>query len=156
MCRWKSPRSIRRCELNSSAQIRTISRAVFQTRNERRRLELLTHLRGVGISTAAAILTLVDPKQYGALDTRVWQVLFRLKSVSVNPRGVGFTPKHWLAYLGLLRYHAKRLGVSARRVEYSLFLYHQRMQVGTLYRRLQEDARPVSSASLGRSRLARK
>src|SRR5262245_30913011 len=47
MCRWKSPRAAALYAENRSAAVRSVSRAVLATRSERRRLELLTTLRGV-------------------------------------------------------------------------------------------------------------
>ncbi len=82
---------------------------------------------------ASAILTLIDPRRYGVIDIRVWQLLFDLGSVRTKPSGVGFTFSDWSDYLVILRDHAKRLEVSVRAVEYSLFLYHQRVQRGLLY-----------------------
>lgn len=133
MCRWKSPRAIRHCERNSAAAVRRVSRAVLTTRSERRRMELLTGLRGVSVPTASAILTLVDPQRYGVLDIRVWQLLFGLGTVSRRSSGRGFALGDWLEYLGELRRHARRLGVRARAVELTLFLCHRRLQKGRLY-----------------------
>jgi hypothetical protein len=133
MCRWKTPRAIRHCERNSAAAVRRVSRAVLATRSERRRMELLTGLRGVGVPTASAILTLVDPRRYGVLDVRAWQLLFGLGTVRRKPSGRGFTVRDWLEYLGELRRHARRLGVPARAVELTLFLVHRRLQKGRLY-----------------------
>ncbi len=84
---------------------------------------------------ASAILSLIDPKRYGVIDIRVWQILFELGSVTRNADGVGFNFKNWFQYLCKLRYHAKRLGVSVRCVERTLFLFHKRHQEGHLYRR---------------------
>jgi hypothetical protein len=133
ICRWKSPRSIRHCERNSANAIKTISRKVFRTRSERRKIELLTSLQGVSVPTASAILTLTDPGRYGAIDIRVWQLLYALGAVENNPSGRGFTFDHWYQYLQILRHQAKRLGVSVRRVELTLFKVHQEHQVGKLY-----------------------
>jgi len=82
---------------------------------------------------ASAILMLIDPKRYGVIDIRVWQVLFAINSVSKNPNGVGFNFKNWYQYLCKLRFHAKELGVSVRVVERTLFSYHQEAQTGLLY-----------------------
>ena len=133
MCRWKSPRAIRHCEANSAAAVRRVSRAVLATRSEPQRLELLTGLRGVSVPTASAILTLVDPRRYGVLDIRAWQLLWRLGTVRRKPAGRGFGPDDWLEYLGEIRRHARRLGVRARAVELTLFLCHRRLQKGRLY-----------------------
>jgi hypothetical protein len=135
ICRWKSPRAIRHYMKNSPARIRRQSAAALAARSERARFEALTALDGVGAPMASAILTLTNPHRYGVLDIRVWQLLFDLGSVRTKPGGVGFTFGHWLDYLTELRHHAKELGVSVRVVEYSLFLYHRRVQRGVLYRR---------------------
>ena len=103
MCRWKSPRARHLWEANSSARIRAISRQVLATRSERRRMELLTGLRGVGVPMASAILTLLDPRRYGVLDIRAWQLLFAIRSVGANRRGQGFTIAQWEQYLDALR-----------------------------------------------------
>jgi hypothetical protein len=134
MCRWKSPRALRRYAANPAATVRRVSRAVLAARSERRRLELLTRLRGVSVPTASAILTLIDPRRYGVLDIRAWQLLFGLGSVDRKPAGRGFAARDWLEYLGELRRHARRLGVTARAIEYTLFQCHRRFQKGRLYR----------------------
>jgi hypothetical protein len=133
MCRWKSPRARLLWETNSAARVRAVSRAVLATRSERRRMELLTSLRGVGVPVASAILTLIAPRRYGVLDIRAWQLLFAVRSVSANQRGQGFTVRQWEQYLSALRQHAGSLGVSARTVEYTLFHCHRKLQRGTLY-----------------------
>src|SRR6185503_13675771 len=125
MCRWKSPRARLLWEANSPARVRAVSRAVLATRSERRRMELLTALRGVGVPMASAILTLIDPRRYGVLDIRAWQLLFAVRSVADNARGQGFTIAQWERYLAALRTHARRLHVSARTVEYTLFEIHR-------------------------------
>jgi hypothetical protein len=133
MCRWKSPRAQHLWRSNPAARVRAVSRATLATRSERRRMELLTSLRGVGIPIASAILTLVDPRRYGVLDIRAWQLLLAARSVTANRRGQGFTIAQWEEYLSALRHHARRLGVTARAVEYTLFEAHRRRQRGTLY-----------------------
>jgi len=133
VCSWKSPRALRQCERNSAKTVIAVTRQVFASRSERKRMELLTSLYGVSVPTASAILTLTNPRRYGVIDIRVWQLLFRLKSVNRNPRGQGFRFDHWRDYLNVLRHHAKRLGVSVRLVELSLFKFHQDHQRGTLY-----------------------
>jgi hypothetical protein len=133
ICRWKSPRAIRLCESNSSHRIRRQSAIALASGFERTRFEALTGLHGVGAPTASAILTLTNPRRYGVLDIRVWQLLHELGAVTTKPGGVGFSFDNWDVYLLTLRGHAKALGVSVRTVEYSLFQYHQRVQLGPLY-----------------------
>ena len=132
-CRWKSPRAARRYASNSPGRIARVSRAALATRSERRRLALLTGLEGVSVPTASALLTLTDPRRYGVLDIRAWQMLFRMGEVTANRRGRGFTPAQWLEYLARLRRLARRLGLTARAVELALFRAHRRVQRGRLY-----------------------
>lgn len=133
MCRWKSPRSRRHYERNSAPTIRRVSRAVLATRSERERMIRLIALPGVSVATASAILTLIDPRRYGVLDIRCWQLLFSIRSVAANARGRAFTVSQWEQYLARLRGHARALGVSARMVEYTLFHCHRKLQRGRLY-----------------------
>ena len=76
---------------------------------------------------------LSDPRRYGVLDIRVWQMLYRVKSVKKKPTGVGFNFNDWFHYLTKLRYHAKELGTTARMIEWTLFLAHKNAQTGRLY-----------------------
>ena len=134
ICRWKSPRAIRHYTKNSPDRIRRQSAEAFASRDERVRFEALIALEGVAAPTASAILTLTDPRRYGVIDIRVWQLLYELGSVRTKPNGVGFTFRDWHEFLLTLRSHATRLGVSVRAVEYSLFCHHQKVQRGALYR----------------------
>lgn len=128
VCRWKSPRAISLIRQNEPARIRRITKLSFATRDEEKRIALLTTLRGVGIPMASAILMLTGPKRYGVIDIRVWQLLYALGSVQSNPRGRSLTSVNWHEYLMILRHHAKRLNVTARDVERSLFMYHKKAQ----------------------------
>jgi len=133
ICSWKSPRSIRHCRRNSAKRVKSVIRQVLAAPGEKKRLELLTSLHGVSVPTASAILTLTNPRRYGVLDIRVWQLLFRLGSVNHKRGGQGFRFHDWEEYLNILRHQAKRLSVPVRLVELSLFKYHQDHQRGRLY-----------------------
>ena len=133
MCRWKSPRAQQHYLRNPPARIREASRLALAARTERRRIESLLTLHGVSVPVASAILTLLDPQRYGVLDIRAWQMLYTVRGVDANPAGRGFTVGQWLRYLETLRRHARRLGASARAVEYTLFLCHRNRQRGLLY-----------------------
>lgn len=133
MCRWKSPRAMLHYRRHSGARIRGLSRAVLGTRSERRRMELLVELRGVSVPVGSAILSLIDPRRYGVLDIRVWQLLWALGAVDRKPGGRGFTVADWLVYLATLRRHARQRGVSPRAAELTVFEYHRQVQRGRLY-----------------------
>jgi len=134
VCYWKSARAIQRIRANSPARIRSATRAALATRSERRRLEALTQLKGVSVPMASALLMLLDPKRYGVIDIRVWQLLHELGAVTKNAAGVGLGFKNWYQYLMILRYFAKKLGVKARDIEHTLFLVHKEYQAGRLYK----------------------
>jgi thermostable 8-oxoguanine DNA glycosylase len=134
MCGWKSPRPRRLYESNSVAEVRRVSIGVFAAECEKKRVELLTTLKGVGIPTASAILTLTDPQDYGVIDIRVWQLLYQYGAVASRPSGVGFSCENWLEYLERLRHWARKFDTTARDVEIRLFEYHKEHQAGLLYR----------------------
>ena len=95
---------------------------------------MLTSLHGVSIPTASAILTLIDPQNYGVIDIRVWQVLYLYGSVKDRPDGTNFDFNNWYNYLMKLRYYAKKFKVSARKIEKTIFIHHKEIQIGNLYK----------------------
>jgi len=135
VCRWKSPRAIHLIRHNSVARAQAATRRALATRSERLRLEALRTLDGVSVPMASAILTLLDPRRYGVIDIRVWQLLYALGEVTKKSGGVGFNFNNWYQFLMKLRYFAGQLGVGARDIERSLFFAHQANQKGTLYQR---------------------
>jgi len=132
---WKSPRPKKRYLANSENAIVQISKKVFSTKFEKRRMDLLTRLNGVRIPAASAILTLTNPKDYGVIDIRVWDVLYRYGSVAVNPTGTNFSFKNWYNYLMKIRYFAKLFEVKTKDIERAIFYYHYKIQEGKLYER---------------------
>ena len=133
MSRWKTPRAAPHYERNTPAQVLRASRAALAARTERDRLSPLLSLRGVSVPVASAILTLVDPRRYGVLDIRVWQLLHSLGAVEGKPSGRGFHAGDWEVYLDCLRRAARERGASVRAVELTLFHCHRRFQSGRLY-----------------------
>ena len=133
VCRWKSARAIHQIRRNSEESVRRITRGAFRTRSERKRLEMLTSLRGVQVPMASAILMLTNPRRYGVIDIRVWQLLFKMGAVTTNKRGAGFNFKNWYRYIVLLRSYAGKYGVHVRDIERTLFRVHARYQKGKLY-----------------------
>jgi len=129
---WKSPRPKNWYLANSEDRIIEISQRVFATHFEKRRIELLTQLEGVAIPVSSAILTLTDPKNYGVIDIRVWDVVYTYGLVKVNRRGTNFSFNNWYNYLVKLRYFAEKFKVKARDIERTIFLYHWKVQKGRL------------------------
>lgn len=132
-CYWKSPRAIHHVRSNSRAAIRSATRTALATTNEIARVSALIRLRGVSIPMASSLLTLVDPRRYGVLDIRVWQLLHREGVVTTNRAGARFTVREWEAFLEVVRGLARTLRVNARDVERALFDAHRARQRGRLY-----------------------
>jgi len=133
ICRWKSPRAIQLIKSNSEKDIFTTTKEAFATRSERSKMEILTRLNGVSYPMASAILMLLNPKRYGVIDIRVWEMFYHLKLVTTNPKGTNFKWNEWYRYLVLLRYYAKKYNVKARDIERTIFIVHKEFQVGNLY-----------------------
>jgi hypothetical protein len=133
VCRWKSPRALQYIKNNSAFRVRKATKRALTTRSERAKLQALTELNGVSVPMASAMLMLLNPRRYGVIDIRVWQLLHALGAVTKKPRGTGFNFKNWYQFLRIIRYFAKRQGVNARDIERTLFLAHQRYQKGKLY-----------------------
>ncbi len=133
ICKWKSARAIWHIKNNTPAEVRKITGDALTTRNEKKRIELLTLLQGVSVPMASAILMLTNPKRYGVIDIRVWQLLYEMKAVKTNPGGKSFNSEQWCEFLEILRKYAKKYNVTARVIERTLFAAHKDNQKGNLY-----------------------
>ena len=141
VCHWKSARAIRLVKRNSAARVRAVTRQALATRSERLRLQALRTLHGVDVPMASAILMLLNPRRYGVIDIRVWELLYALGEVT-KKSGSRFTFNNWYQFLMKLRYLAKKLRVDARDIERSLFFAHQAYQEGTLYQPTRRSVPP--------------
>ena len=119
ICRWKAVRAIGLIKRNNGARVRTATRRALATKSERRRIEALMTLDGVSVPMASAILTLLQPRRYGVIDIRVWQLLYAMGAVTNKSSGVGLNFNNWYQFLMIIRYFAKKLGVGARDIERS-------------------------------------
>jgi hypothetical protein len=133
VCRWKSPRAIWQIRRNSRSAVRSRTALALRTPDEREKVVVLTGLKGVGIPMASSLLMLLDPRRYGVLDIRVWQLLHEHGHVGSNPRGRGFNVDHWIEFLAVVRDLAAALRVSVRRAELALFEAHRLRRPGRLY-----------------------
>ena len=134
VCRWKSPRAIHHVRANSPKRVRAATASALGTRSEPRRLESLLRLQGVSVPMASAVLTMIDPRRYGVIDIRVWQLLHARGAVTRNAAGVGLSAGNWRQFLAVIRHFARKLRVKARDVERALFDAHRAGQKGRLYK----------------------
>lgn len=133
VCRWKSPRALHLIKSNTAYRVRSATTRALATRSERERLAALQELRGVSVPMASAILMLLYPRRFGVIDIRVWQLLYKIGTVTKNPKGIGFRFGNWYQFLMIIRYFAKEFGTTARDVERALFVAHKEYQKGRLY-----------------------
>ncbi len=133
VCQWKSPRAIWLIRENSSYLVRKRTADAFSTHSEKRKLALLTDLRGVSVPMASSILMLHNPKRYGVIDIRVWELLYKVGAVNTKPKGVGLGFKEWYRFLMIIRHFADKFNVKARDIERTFFIVHKMFQEGKLY-----------------------
>ena len=131
--KWKSPRAIQLINSNSELSIKKLTKEAFATRSEKRKIELLTKLKGVSLPMASSILMLLNPKRYGVIDIRVWELLYEMGTMTTNSKGVNFKFNEWYSYLVIIRHFANKFKVSARDIERTLFNVHLEYQEGNLY-----------------------
>lgn len=130
---WKSPRPRKLYLSNSENDIIDISKRALVSSSEIERIVYFAHLKWIKIPASSAILTLIDPQNYGVIDIRVRQVFYLYGLVEHNPEGIDFDPIDWINYLEKLRFYAKMFDTAVRNIERTLFLHHKIIQEGTLY-----------------------
>jgi predicted amino acid racemase len=133
VCYWKSPRAIHHISANKPAFIKEITATALKRRNEASKMAELIQLKGVSIPMASSLLTLVNPKRYGVMDIRVWELLFHGNMVHTNAKASNFKMDEWILFLNIIRNLASGLKVKARDIERTLFLVHKKHQAGLLY-----------------------
>lgn len=121
ICLWKSRRPKNLYMQNSNKTIKQISEACFKEINEIKKIQLLIELRGVGIPTASAILSIVDPENYPIIDERCIQSLNDLSYI----KWTTINENRWIEYLNIIRKISKQKNKSAREIEKGLFAYNR-------------------------------
>ena len=96
---------------------------------------------------------LLDPRRYGVIDIRVWQLLHELGAVTKNAEGVNLSSENWYEFLVIIRHYSRKLRVTARDVERTLFDAHRAYQRHQLYRvkkekKARQNAQDPAAASM--------
>lgn len=131
---WKTPRPKNYYLSNSKELIEQISRLALSTNSEDEKINVLLSLNGVSIAVASSLLTIINPKDYGIIDIRVWQLLHLYEEVKNKPGGQGFNLEDYKNYLLILREYAKQFNINVRDVERIFFFHHKKIQEGNLYK----------------------
>ena len=124
---WKSPRKAYFTELNSRKSIRKKFLELAIIQDDKKKLNLLDKLQGVGVPTASAILAIIDPEKYGVIDFRVWELLILYDYVDKNSNSKQLKTDDWLEYIKILRELANELNVTTKDIERTLFKYHKKI-----------------------------
>lgn len=122
ICMWKSARQ-KQNYLKNKNIVKNISKKAFAEENESLKMKQLLELKGIGIPTASAILTIVFPDKYAVIDIRCIQMLNKLgikirETVTIN---------RWLEYLKIMRNLACENNLTPRQIDQILFSMHREM-----------------------------
>jgi thermostable 8-oxoguanine DNA glycosylase len=128
---WKSARQ-KPNYLQNKNNVESISKDAFLIHDELEKMDKLCSLKGVGIPTASAILTIVYPENYAVIDVRCIEMLQEL-GYSIKKT---VTPNNWLKYLEIIRGIAQENHITAREVDKALFAMHRELLDGQDYRNL--------------------
>jgi hypothetical protein len=124
--RWKLRgqygRQRHRREAITPEMLTVVTRAAFEVScacNEMEakvRVGILSALPGVGVPVASAILTLVQPEEYGVIDFRAWRQIFPGQKLDDSVSGYG-------RYMREIWRLADELGWSAQEVDQAIWEY---------------------------------
>ncbi len=121
LCKWKTPRTAKRCALNTSQQIRDATHLSFGTADERVKIGILRLLDGVDWPTASVLLHFCDRQQYPVLDFRaLWSL-----GIATPPK---YTFEFWWAYVTFTRQLIDSSGEAMRTVDRALWQYSKERQ----------------------------
>jgi len=118
---WKSPRNLHLVMENNNEDVIEITKIALNRKEELEKIETLTsnikgkRLKGVGVAIASAILTIINPHQYGVIDYHAWKALYKEKKSL-------FSCKDYLKYLKDIRQIAQAERVSPREIDKGLLV----------------------------------
>jgi|AntAceMinimDraft_18_1070375.scaffolds.fasta_scaffold243234_1 thermostable 8-oxoguanine DNA glycosylase len=122
ICMWKSARQ-KQNYLKNKNTIKDISKKAFAEKDKSLKMKQLLELKGVGIPTASATLTIVFPEKYAVIDARCIQML---NKVGIKIKET-ITINRWLEYLNIMRELANENNFTPRQIDQILFSMHREM-----------------------------
>jgi thermostable 8-oxoguanine DNA glycosylase len=124
IARWKSPRRAALVHRNDLREVHRLSgKALAQRdRDPARAAGLLTELWGIGIPMASAVLTVVDPQNFGLVDVRAWATLRRWRPDRFPSKHERYwTVKYYVHCLETMRELAQISALSCREIDMALW-----------------------------------
>ena len=125
ICMWKSSRPKNYFNKNTPEEIYSITKEAIKEKNEELKMEKLCTLHGVGIPTASAILTIIDPEKYAVIDIRC---LTQLEELNYKIKPGYISIKKWINYIEIMRKIGKENNLSPRTIDKALFAMHRENQ----------------------------
>jgi hypothetical protein len=98
---------------SSNLKIGEVTKEALEHRDDSSRVEILTHIKGIGPALASCILSFYDPKNYGVKDIHIERELFG--------RDLHGNIKDYLKLLSKLRMLSKKYNLPVRTIEKALF-----------------------------------
>jgi len=93
-----------------------LSRLAFRAKDDKKRIQLLCTIDGVGTAVASTILAFYNPKNYGVFDIHAWRELF-----GKEPNSLFTDMKNIFRFFERLREIALKTKLPCRDVEKALF-----------------------------------
>lgn len=127
--RWKSSRSIGYFRRNDWETVEYSLEKVQRASRISWQVNLLTHLEGVSVKMATAILLFTDPRRHTVLDWRAWSVLHE---AGYLPYRIGndATTEDYLVYLGACWSLAAEFDVGLRELDRALWVLGEELDGG--------------------------
>ncbi|MFW6230369.1 MAG: hypothetical protein ACOC4L_05245 [Halanaerobium sp.] len=126
-----STRSSYHVKKNPARRVEKVTEAAYQIYDDFCRLTLYTGLMGIGIPTASAILTALDPERHCVIDTRVWATLYNLNYFDREKEN--FKADDYLKIIKIVRKMAAETEFTAAEIGYALFAYDVVHREGNLH-----------------------
>jgi thermostable 8-oxoguanine DNA glycosylase len=100
----------------SDSDIKKLSNLALNEKDDKRKIEIIRKIKGVGISLASCIFTFYDPKNYCIYDIHIWRELF-----GQEPKDMFTKADNYLTLLKEIRRIANENSMNVRDVEKALF-----------------------------------
>lgn len=126
-----STRSSYHVKKNPASRVEKVTEAAYQLDDDFCRLALYTSLMGIGIPTASAILTALNPEKHCVIDTRVWATLYNLGYFDKEKES--FKAEDYLKIIKIVREMAANSKLSTAEIGYALFAYDVVNREGNLH-----------------------
>ena len=134
ICMWKSARQKQKyISVKNRNEVEAVTRSAFAEQDERKRMEKLCGLSGVGIPTASAILSVIFPEKYAVIDIRCLEMLREKFGYKISKQT---SLKSWVEYLNIMRNLARENAITPRKLDMALFAMHREKLMNEDYRNL--------------------